>query len=31
MTALQVYMLIAPVVILAIGAASAYWWIHTHH
>jgi len=30
MTALQFYMLIAPLVILAVGAAGAYWWVHTH-
>jgi nitrogen fixation-related uncharacterized protein len=26
MTPLQVYLLIAPLVLLAIGAAAAYWW-----
>lgn len=29
MTEVQVYMLIAPLVLLAIGAAATYWW--THH
>jgi hypothetical protein len=27
MTSLQVYLLIAPLVLLAIGAGAAYWWI----
>ena len=31
MTALQIYMLIAPVVLLAIGATGTYWWMHTRH
>ena len=31
MTALQIYMLVAPVIILAVGAAGAYWWTHTTH
>ena len=29
MTDIQVYMLIAPLVLLGIGAAAAYWWMHT--
>jgi hypothetical protein len=31
MTTLQIYMVIAPLVVLAIGAAGAYWWVHTQH
>ncbi len=31
MTALQIYMLVAPLVVLAIGAAGTYWWTHTTH
>lgn len=30
MTSLQIYMLVAPVVVLAIAAAGTYWWTHTH-
>jgi len=26
MTSLQVYLLIAPLVLLAIGTSAAYWW-----
>lgn len=29
MTSLQLYMLIAPVVVLLIAGAGTYWW--THH
>jgi len=34
MNALQVYALVAPLVLLAIGAGAAYWWTHRpdpHH
>jgi hypothetical protein len=34
MTDLQMYLLIAPFVLLAIGAGATYWWVkgdHEHH
>jgi hypothetical protein len=30
MTELQVYLLIAPLVLLLIGAGAAWWWVATH-
>ena len=31
MTTLEIYMVVAPLVLLAIGAAATYWWTHVHH
>ena len=29
MTSLEIYLIVAPLVLLGIGAAATYWW--THH
>lgn len=31
MTEIQIYMLIVPLVLFGVGAAAAYWWLHTPH
>jgi len=31
MTPLQVYLLVAPLVLLAMGAGAAYWWTHYYY
>lgn len=30
MTEVQIYLLVAPLVLLALGAGAAYWWTATH-
>jgi hypothetical protein len=28
MTELQIYLIVAPLVLLLVGASAAYWWVH---
>ena len=28
MTELQIYLIVAPLVLLLVGAGAAYWWVH---